>query len=337
MHFWAFLLASIWEGVIKESNRGQDFDIQPEVFRENPRCYFLGEMANRVGLGAIYMNRVVRAMTFATLFTITGSAFADTVNLTIASAGDPRFGDSLSVTDTSGTSTSTVAGPYPYTIQNIDNKTNPLIPDGSYTGYCIALTEDIFYGQTAQFTVTSLATDLTGETNQTLGTIQADNVLALIQDYVNADPVHNIPTNPVKSVASDALTVAIWDVVNAKSSSNPLKINSDSNNIQVSGGSNITTAVADANVWLKSLYTGQAPPTSALYAGANVYALDNSQEVQDQSIVIAFGNGHNTVPEPADVASLSSLGLIGLLIGGTFGFQRRFVFQKGLKAHTPAR
>jgi len=285
------------------------------------------------------MYRIVRAALFATLISTTGSAFADQlVTLTIASQGDSRYGDSVTVTPVGAGNESTVAGPYPYTIVNQNTPVgSQLIPDRAsfsnpYLGFCIALTENIGYGQSATFSVTTLQSDLEGENpgNPSKGDIQANNILALIQDYVTAG---GVPTNPVKGTLSDALTIAIWDAINATNGT--LYVNGAGDPSPVTGNIGVNwsytdLAVKDANSWLKTLSSssdltnGNATvTTNTRYAGANVYALNNADGVQDQSLVIAFGNGGNTVPEPVDAASLSSLGLIGLITGGSFVFRRR--------------
>ncbi len=288
------------------------------------------------------MDRILRVTLIAATICMAGSAFADQyVTLTIGNSGDPHYGDPLSVTPVGGGSESTVAGPYPYTIVNMGTPpSSQLIPDrpsfsNPYLGFCIALTENINYGQSATFLVTTLQYDLVGEnsSNAQRGQIQASNVLALIQDYVNFG---GNPMNPVKGTLSDALTIAIWDAVNANNSNGILHVNGASDPNLVIGNIGVSwsysdTAVKDANLWLSTLSStadmtnvNSTVTTNTQYQAANVYALDNANGVQDQSLVIAFGNGPNTpVPEPRDVASLSGLSLIGLLVGGLFSIRRR--------------
>ena len=107
------------------------------------------------------MSRILHVALFAALVSIAGSAFADVVSLKIGAQNDPLYGDDVTVTPVGGSAVPTKAGPYPYSITNyVADETvsgHPLIPDGPYNGFCIALTKEIGYGSTNNFTVTSLS------------------------------------------------------------------------------------------------------------------------------------------------------------------------------------
>src|SRR5262249_9604991 len=122
---------------------------------------------------------------------------------------DGAFGDAVTVSNEN-----TIAGPYEFTIGAFNNSQ---IPNGDYFGFCIQFNQNISNNQQGDFTVETLAADL--------GQTKADQILRLIYDYANTpiggayspksgssgDPAHPAQYN----FGSDALTIAIWDVLQA--------------------------------------------------------------------------------------------------------------------------
>ncbi len=252
--------------------------------------------------------------------TAANRAFADPmVHLTF----DGAFGDGVTISGTG-----TTAGPYKITI-GPTNTSN--IPNGDYYGFCIEFNQHISNGDNADFAVKTLAAD----TN--VGQTKADQILRLLYDYSTtkiggtyafpANPLGD-PTNPAQlNFGSDALTIAIWDVLQATG-------NDASTHLSIGGTNQITAtswgnagrgvdAVKQANDWLAQLTYNVDPTTQGLtlYDSTKVVAFYNTS-LQDQSIVLGF-SPFAQVPEPAPQVGLAGMGMLGLVLGGTFAYGRR--------------
>jgi PEP-CTERM motif len=263
------------------------------------------------------MRRVIIGLLATWAFSsLTSSVFADadfgTVTLSLTGA----FGRGVTVAPVSSGAEGTIAGPYGYHLS--DSTNTSVVPNGDYLGFCIALTENINFNSPAAFHIETLATDLIGETDATKGQIQADNILALVQDFKAKG---GSPLSPAAGTLADALTIAIWDVINATAISPASLQIGAAGNIGVSWDPS-DPAVIQANKWLNSLYSDVDPVANyiPLYSDANVYALDNVDAVQDQSVVIGFSSGSNgsPVPEPSPFLSLMGMGLLA----GAFGWRQ---------------
>ncbi len=262
-------------------------------------------------------------------------AHADSVTLTF----DQALGNGLTVNTPTKVFTpaapsgaysfSTVTGPYQYTVSN---STNPVaLPDTTYYGFCIQFNQDVTQsGPLSQgtFTVETLAQDL--------GQTTADQILYLINQYSASTPSGH-PTgldasNPTGNpqVYNDALTIAIWDVLQANANNgSSLKLSNSipnpniaaaNGNLGVSfsdnslNGTGSGTAVGIANGWLANL-SYNTNITSGLYDANKVVAFSNPS-IQDQSVILGIEYPFTPVPEPQRIVGLVGLGLMGSLIGG---------------------
>jgi hypothetical protein len=282
---------------------------------------------------------VTLALTFA-LPAMVGSAFADQVYLTFNNA----YGHTLDVYTPNQGNADTQTAPYEFTISGTptgvpDGKiNNSSIPNATYDGFCIQFNQDIFNGANGQFNVISLAQDLPDlPGSSTTVNYRAEDILALIKDYTNP-PLSGDPTNlgRTATVAKDALTIAIWDVLAAtgnnssgylsvvpgtSSSDHQIGVNFDDTTLN--DNSNTTTgAVALANSWLKQLHFGTSPALSDQYSSSSVVAFA-SPTLQDQSVVISFAYPFVSTPEPYSLVSLVGMGILGMTIGGCAFMVRR--------------
>jgi hypothetical protein len=259
-----------------------------------------------------------RIFGFITLFTLTlffavtaNRAVADSVHLTF----DGAFGDAVTVSGEN-----TLAGPYKFTIGNPNTSS---IPNNDYYGFCIQFNQNIFNGQQGDFTVETLKADL--------GQTKADQILRLIYDYsttvINSPNPGDLgdPSNPAHyNFGSDALTIAIWDVLQATGNDGDGNLSiGGTNQISASNWGDATrgaAAVTQANAWLKDLQYN-VDPTTNLYDSTKVVAFYN-ESIQDQSIVLGF-TPFVTTPEPTSRVGLAGMCMLGLMIGGTFAYGRR--------------
>jgi hypothetical protein len=265
------------------------------------------------------MKRISGLLSLFTLtlaFSMTANrAAADSVHLTF----DGAFGDAVTVSGEN-----TIAGPYKFTIGAFNNSQ---IPNGDYYGFCIQFNQNISNNQQGDFTVETLAADL--------GQTKADQILRLLNDYSTTQIGGGVyspksgalgdPTNPAQySFGSDALTIAIWDVLQATG-------NDGSGHLSIGGTNQIsatnwgdsgrgTDAVKQANDWLADLQYN-VDPTTNLYDPTKVVAFYN-ESIQDQSLVLGFSPFVQT-PEPTSKVGLAGMCMLGLIIGGRFAYGRR--------------
>jgi hypothetical protein len=264
-----------------------------------------------------------------------------TVSLTLPTPSSDYAG----VTTSAGANLGLVyLGPYPYTLSspafvpaeqavetalgfNAQGTNTPM-----HTGFCIALTTDINANvQYNNFQVELAASDTTA-----LSSAHLNSIIQLLNDYAS-EPSHPSLVTPGVGEYSDALSMAIWDVLNA-TSSGTLKIGTPGNlvagNISVdTSGSNdptrVAAAIGDANGWLAALNGSPAslPNDDYMFVldGTNASSINQAAPVQNQSLVIvsSMGFSNSPVPEPKDARSLAGLGLLGLVAGGAVTFRRR--------------
>ena len=224
----------------------------------------------------------------------------------------------------------TTTGPYQYTFSN---STNPsALSNGTHYGFCIQFNQTISGGPQGTFMVETLAQDLSQNLGASLGPIAADQILYLINQYSTSTPSGHPtgldPSMPTSNpqVYNDALSIAIWDVLQASGPNGTLlKISNSSwsslGNTASSGGninadfdSGSTAAITMANTWLSALKIGM-DQTSGLFPSGQVVAFYNSG-VQDQSLILGIAYPFTPVPEPHSMIGLAGLGLMGSLIGG---------------------
>jgi hypothetical protein len=253
----------------------------------------------------------VAVLPFVSLLLIAGSAHAENVNLTFGAG----LGDAVMVTTPLHGSAPTLAGPYQFTISGSSNSDI----NGTKLGFCIQFNEDIHNGQSGQFMVETLAADLMGRPSlgAVQGQVEADQILYLLKKYGN-------PMSPsYPSAISDALTVAIWDVLEAVGNdptTNSLHITGSSgsitgtNNLGVNWDKTLA-AVTTANGWLSGLQYGVEPAAADLFDSSKVVAFYNNG-IQDQSIVLGISPFGSSTPEPSRSTAMAGMALLGMVIGG---------------------
>lgn len=285
------------------------------------------------------------------VFALATSARAQIGSVDLELPSSP-IGDSVTVTPVGGSGEATNAGPYTYDLSNPGNLTvaNDLglaYSGNSYiatmvpkAGFCIALTTDIY--ENVQYTNFQLES-VTPSSSGPLTATQLNNIIQLMDAYNAAGGTLTSPQ--YNTWQSDALSIAIWDVLNGKGtdaagvSPSGYKINSGTgNDIAVSwtsdSNSSDTTgyAVYQANQWLASLTSASA----SLPSGDFLFALDGTnadnneglpKPVQNQSIVLALGSSMTDssvgTPEPKDLKSLAGLALAALAAASVVGLRRR--------------
>jgi hypothetical protein len=261
----------------------------------------------------------VAVLPFVSSLLIAGSAHAENVNLTFGAG----LGDAVMVTTPLHGSAPTLAGPYQFTISGSSNSDI----NGTKLGFCIQFNEDIHNGQSGQFMVETLAADLMGRPS--LGPVQgqvvADQILYLLKKY--GDPMN--PTYPTP--ISDALTVAIWDVLEATGNDPSTEVggNPATETLHITGGGDsiagtnnlgvswakTSTAVTTANGWLSGLKYGVEPLAADLFDSSKVVAFFNDG-IQDQSIVLGISPFGSSTPEPSRSTAMAGMALLGMVIGG---------------------
>lgn len=262
--------------------------------------------------------------------------------------GSP-IGDAVTVTPVGGSGEATDAGPYTYDLSDpstalVGMDLGLAFPSNGATvtksGFCIALTIDIYEGVTySGFKVEPAAV------SPTLSASQLNNIIQLMDAYNAAGGSLTSPT--YNTSISDALSIAIWESLNGTGhdgTSSGYQVNyagessPSAADITVSWGSSSTPAVDStsyavylANKWLGALTSAPA----SLPSGDFLFALDGSSAtapgyptpVQNQSIVLALGSSqmNNSVgtPEPKDAKSLCDLVILGLAAGIVVAFRRR--------------
>jgi hypothetical protein len=254
------------------------------------------------------------------------NAFGDqvgTANLRL----DNAYGDNVTVNYPVSHSESTVAGPYGYYISGAVGLNGHLaIPTGTYNGFCIDLVHNISFGQTANYDVWQLNQGI-GEANNlglAPGTVKLHNVLALFQDYVNAggNMINPQATASTNKILTDALSIALWEVMNETAGSSPY-FNVNNGNVYVNWtadghGTTQQAAAAKANDWLSTLSLS-LKSSDAEYGGA-MYAFYNGS-VQGQEITLA--GFLSQVPEPDALVRCASLLFAALPIVALSLWRRR--------------
>ena len=246
-------------------------------------------------------------------------AQAESVNLTFGAG----LGDPVLVTTPVHGSAPTLAGPYQFTISGSSNSN----VNGPKLGFCIQFNEDIHNGQSGQFMVETLAADLMSRPSvgAVQGQVEADQILYLLKKYGN-------PMSPSYPTAiSDALTVAIWDVLEATGNNPVTEVGIDpttetlyitGDGASIAGTNNIgvnwaktSTAVTTANGWLSGLMYGVDPAAADLFDSSKVVAFYNDG-IQDQSIVLGISPFGSSTPEPSRSTAIAGMALFGMMIGG---------------------
>ncbi len=270
-----------------------------------------------------------------------GGTFGLTIpNMTPGSA----VGDLVSILGKGGIGgyQSTAAGPYQYNLSGVDpadaavlqlNGSGPTY-SGTVYGFCIQLLTDIYVGtNNPGFTLSSTIPSAVATAGQ------VSDLLYLMKEYSSAptNGMFNVPSGPANSATAakgDALTIAIWEVLNGTGTdAGPQKYNivatgagvpsPNANDITVHFATADTTSIVNqANLWLAGV-TPTGPPSAGL-PSSDLYALLNPS-VQDQTVTFVTGGGSSLapVPEPTDARSLVGLVFLGLAAGAVVMVRRR--------------
>ena len=262
-----------------------------------------------------------------------GNPGTDTATIVTASTGAPAGGNpNLGAA---------YLCPYPYTLSNPSDATAFQAIFGtsapvSASGFCIALTTEISANTSTPYTgfqvETASTSNVLSSNSSPVNNVAAsndplDNVLKLMwQYYLHGGSL----TSPTPSALSDALTMAIWEVLDGSgkdtASASGFMINSGdtTNDISISGGdANVNSGIITANGWLAGLNT-----QTVELSPAGLYALVGPTNVQSQSIVLAVNplmiqSKTVATPEPKDAVALLGLVSIGLAGAMVVGFRRR--------------
>jgi hypothetical protein len=269
------------------------------------------------------MKRLISVLIVAVL-AVPGVAFADAlgpVDLTLYTVG----GHTADVTTPSIGWVYTC--PYYYQLSVPNGSTAPTSLAGSYSGFCLSLTTEIYQGtEYTDFAIQKM-TDVFSRTT-------ADQILKLFTDYSNA-PALGSPTSPAPSAASDAMSVALWAVLQGAASVTVDSTTftaysglSESGSVvmSVTGLSSDAISLLSRPEWLRDI-TGDSSGTS-LYTAGTIYALINPDDVQRQEITLLTPGSESaslsaSVPEPAPFVRFASLALVGLPIGAIVLYRRR--------------
>jgi hypothetical protein len=223
---------------------------------------------------------------------------------------------------------STAAGPYQYNLTGVDsadaavlglNGSGPTY-SGTVYGFCIQLLTDIYVGTSNPgFKLSSMIPSNVATPGQ------VSDLLYLMKEY-SSSPTNGMfnvqagAANSANAAKGDALTIAIWEVLNGTGTDTS---GQDYNIIGYSGTNtpaspspnDITVHFATADVTPSGAPTGL--PSTDLYALLN-------DTVQDQTVTFVTGGGNsNPVPEPNDAKSLVGLVFLGLAAGATVIIRRR--------------
>jgi hypothetical protein len=219
-----------------------------------------------------------------------------------------------------------VLGPYQYTFSDATGGNNPInttLAPVTTTGFCVDFATPIdaypaTYNGASVYKLTGNGIDSSAANIQALNTAEA-KVLQMVGNYVQTNTV---PPPLGYGVGSQdnalGLQMALWSVINGVAI--PAGTTDGSLPSAFQSGISATDAnlaITAANAFVNSTegYVGGSPPT--------VYAIVTAGDDQIQGLVFQDQLGNDTLPEPAGLISIASLGLCGLPIGARAWYRRR--------------